>query len=90
MKLEYHRLLSTFAFIVNVRHYTTVTAGTPNLRGTSDLSAELNARYARTRGYAFYQYHDSMVPKHMVRTHGYCSPRHRMPLDSRNEGSYCV
>lgn len=43
-----------------------VTAGTPNLERVSDLSADLNARYASTRGYAFYQYHDSMVPRHIV------------------------
>jgi hypothetical protein len=43
-----------------------VTAGTSNLVKTSSLSAELNMRYARMRGYAFYQYHDVMVPKYMV------------------------
>ena len=43
-----------------------VTAGTPNLVSVSDLSAELNSRYALAHGYAFYQYHDSMVPRHIV------------------------
>ena len=43
-----------------------VTAGTTNLVRTSSLSSELNMRYARLHGYAFYQYHDVMVPKYMV------------------------
>lgn len=43
-----------------------VTAGTTNLVRTSSLSSELNMRYARLQGYAFYQYHDVMVPKYMV------------------------
>ena len=43
-----------------------VMAGTSNLIKTSDLSSELNMRYARMHGYAFYQYHDVMVPKYMV------------------------
>lgn len=43
-----------------------VTAGTPNLIQTSSLSAELNMRYASLHGYAFYQYHDVMVPRYMV------------------------
>ena len=52
LKVQCHKLVSTFDFSSNVRRYATVTAGTPNLRGTSDLSAELNARYARARGRA--------------------------------------
>lgn len=43
-----------------------VTAGTSNLIKVSSLSAELNMRYARMHDYAFYQYHDVMVPKYMV------------------------
>ena len=40
-----------------------VTAGTPNLVSVSDLSAELNLRYALAH-VTLYQYHDSMVPRH--------------------------
>ena len=50
----------------SVQDIALVTAGTPNLVSVSDLSAELNSRYALAHGYAFYQYHDSMVPRHIV------------------------
>ena len=43
-----------------------VTAGTQNLAPTSDLSSELNAKYAEIRGYSFYVYKDIMVPKRIV------------------------
>lgn len=43
-----------------------VTASTPNLINTTTISAELNTKYAETHGYAFYQYPDTMVPKHII------------------------
>mmetsp|Transcript_13115 Transcript_13115/g.52871 ORF Transcript_13115/g.52871 Transcript_13115/m.52871 type:complete len:420 (+) Transcript_13115:505-1764(+) len=43
-----------------------VTASTPNLVNSSAISADLNIKYAERHGYAFYQYRDTMVPKHII------------------------
>ena len=43
-----------------------VMAGTQNLFRTSNISVDLNAKYAKMHDYAMYQYDDVMVPKHIV------------------------
>ena len=43
-----------------------VTACSPNMRDTADLSVKINTRYARLQGYSFYEYTDVMVPRRMV------------------------
>ena len=43
-----------------------VTASTPNLVNSTTISAALNIKYAEMHGYAFYQYRDTMVPKHII------------------------
>ena len=43
-----------------------VTACSPNMRDTADLSVKINTAYAKPRGYSFYEYTDVMVPRRMV------------------------
>ena len=85
MKLQHDKPLSSFAFNFNLRRYSVEGAWSEVQRlamvaGGADIIAG-----AALHDPAWGVLHVRRTCE--VRRHKYCSPRHRIPFDARNEGS---